>query len=105
MAATVRLKNKQTETDIAVLQTQVANINEKIDDLKSDIAEIKHAIELHAQHSAEMMNEFKKENSEQHAELAKKVSTLEKWRWMIMGAAALAGALGFSAARVMLIPG
>ena len=96
-------KVKQTETDIAVLQTQVANLDEKIDDLKSDIAEIKEALNHHAEKSMDMLNQFKKENADQHAELTKKVSTLEKWRWMVMGAAALAGALGFSAAKALLI--
>ena len=64
MPAAVRFKNKQTETDIAVLQTQVANINEKIDDLKSDIADIKETLKLHAGETMTAFNEFKKENEE-----------------------------------------
>lgn len=94
MAATAR-KIKQTETDIAVLQVQVANLDEKIDDLKSDLTEIKESLKQNAQHSSDMLEEFKKENAEQHAELAEKVTSLERWRWMLMGAAALAGAMGF----------
>jgi len=43
-----------------------------------------------------MLDQLKKENAEQHNELAEKVSSLERWRWMLMGAAALAGALGWS---------
>ena len=94
MPATAR-KIKQTETDIAVLQVQVANLDEKIDDLKSDLVEIKESLKQNAQHSSDMLEEFKKENAEQHAELAEKVTSLERWRWMLMGAAALAGAMGF----------
>jgi len=95
MPATVR-KLKQTETDIAVLQVQVANLDEKIDDLKSDLTEIKESLKQNAQRNSDMLEEFKKENAEQHNELAEKVSSLERWRWMLMGAAALAGALGWS---------
>lgn len=95
MPAAVR-KIKQTETDIAVLQVQVANLDEKIDDLKSDLTEIKASLKQNAQHNSNMLEEFKKENAEQHNELAEKVSSLERWRWMLMGAAALAGALGWS---------
>lgn len=95
MPATVR-KLKQTETDIAVLQVQVANLDEKIDDLKSDLMEIKESLKSNAEHNEAMMEQFKKENAEQHSELAEKVSSLERWRWMLMGAAALAGALGWS---------
>lgn len=96
MAATARLSKKQTETDIAVLQVQVANLDEKIDDLKSDLVEIKESLKQNAQRSSDMLEEFKKENAEQHNELAEKVSSLERWRWMLMGAAALAGALGWT---------
>ena len=94
MPATAR-KIKQTETDSAVLQVQVANLDEKIDDLKSDLVEIKESLKQNAQHSSDMLEEFKKENAEQHSELAEKVTSLERWRWMLMGAAALAGAMGF----------
>jgi septal ring factor EnvC (AmiA/AmiB activator) len=96
MAATARLsKSKQTETDIAVLQVQVANLDEKIDDLKSDLIEIKDSLKNNAKHNENMIEQLKKENADQHNELAEKVSALEKWRWMLMGAAALAGAMGF----------
>lgn len=95
MPAAVR-KLKQTETDIAVLQVQVANLDEKIDDLKSDLVEIKESLKQNAQRSSDMLEEFKKENAEQHNELAEKVGSLERWRWMLMGAAALAGALGWT---------
>ena len=97
-------KVKQTETDIAVLQTQVANLDEKIDDLKSDIAEIKEALKSHASETLEAFNEFKKENEEQHDSLRRKINTLEKWRYMVMGAAALAGAMGWNALHALLTP-
>jgi hypothetical protein len=104
MPATARLsKSKQTETDIAVLQVQVAGLDEKIDDLKSDIKEIKDALQHHSETSLEVMNSFKKENADQHNELAKKVSALEKWRYMMIGAGLLAGAMGFSAAKAILV--
>jgi len=97
MSATVRLsKSKQIETDIAVLQVQVANLVEKIDDLKSDLTEIKESLKQNAQHNSEMLEQFKKDNAEQHSALTDKVSSLERWRWMLMGAAALAGALGWT---------
>lgn len=96
MPASVRLKTKQHDTDIAVLQVQVANLDEKIDDLKSDLTEIKESLRANAQHNETMLEQFKKENDEQHAELNEKVDSIEKWRWMLMGAAALAGAMGWS---------
>ena len=102
MPAAVR-KIKQAETDIAVLQVQVANLDEKIDDLKSDLMEIKESLKTNAQHNETMLDQLKKENAEQHNELAEKVSSLERWRWMLMGAAALAGALGWTGIQSIFI--
>ena len=46
MPAAVRLsKIKQAETDIAVLQFQVKNLDDKIDDLKTDIKDLKSSME------------------------------------------------------------
>ena len=42
-----------------------------------------------------MIKNLSTESTQQHAELSKKVSALEKWKWMVMGGAATAGALGF----------
>lgn len=101
--ARLRVKQKQTETDIAVLQVQVANLDEKIDDLKSDLMEIKESLKANAQHSETMLEQFRKENDEQHVELTEKVDSIEKWRWMLMGAAALAGAMGWSGIQALFI--
>jgi septal ring factor EnvC (AmiA/AmiB activator) len=95
-------KLKQTETDIAVLQTQVANLEEKIDDLKSDITEIKETLKSNSFETLAAFNEFKKENEEAHDKLNRKINTLEKWRYMVMGAAALAGAMGWQSIQTLL---
>ena len=44
-----------------------------------------------------MIKDFQTENKKQHDEVNKKVNALEKWRWMLMGAGVLAGALGWPA--------
>jgi hypothetical protein len=40
-------------------------------------------------------NEFKADNKAQHQIVEDKISNLEKWRYTIMGGAAILGALGF----------
>jgi archaellum component FlaC len=89
------LKVHKSETEIAVLQIQVANINEKIDDLKSDVKGIKSDVSAAMGETHSMIRTFSNESTRQHSELSKKVSALEKWKWMVMGGAAVAGALGF----------
>ena len=96
------LKVQKSETEIAVLQVQVANIHEKIDDLKSDVKEIKDSVSAAMKDTHDMIKTLSNESTPQHNELSKKVSALEKWKWMVMGGAATAGALGFHVVSKML---
>lgn len=88
-------KIKENETDIAVLQVQYGNINEKVDDLKTDLKDFRNEIKVQIQETHELIKGFQEENNKQHDSVNKKISTIEKWRWMLMGAGILAGALGF----------
>ena len=97
-----RLSVQKSETEIAVLQVQVANIHEKMDDLKSDIKEIKDNVSSAMKDTHDMIRNLSDESTKQHGELSKKVSALEKWKWMVMGGAATAGALGFHVVSKML---
>lgn len=86
---------KQTETEIAVLQVQYGYLNEKMDDIKTDLKDLRSHIDGHAAAAQQLITNFQEENKEQHEKVEKKVSALEKWRWMLMGAGILAGAIGF----------
>ena len=65
------------ETDIAVLQTELRNLSEKLD--------------YHTQTTHAMMREFQTENNRQHNELFNRIVKLEQWRWMLMGAGVVFG--------------
>lgn len=85
----------KTETEVAVLQVQFQNLNEKVDDLKSDLKDLEVHIDNHMEETHKLIKDFQEENKKQHQAVDNKVSALEKWRWMLMGAGVLAGALGF----------
>jgi uncharacterized coiled-coil DUF342 family protein len=93
-ASTVQ-KIKETETEIAVLQVQYGYLNEKMDDIKTDLRDLRSHIDVSATATQQLITNFQEENKTQHDKVEKKVSALEKWRWMLMGAGVLAGALGF----------
>ena len=93
---------KQTETEIAVLQVQYQNIDQKVGDLKTDLKELRDHIDTHMEVTNAMIKDFQTENKKQHDEVNKKVNALEKWRWMLMGAGVLAGALGWPALSKLL---
>ncbi len=88
-------KLKQTETEVAVLQVQYTYLNEKVDDIKTGLKDLTLHIDSHMDETHKLIKEFQDENKKQHEETNKKVNSLEKWRWMLMGAGILAGALGW----------
>lgn len=92
---TTALKLKQTETEVAVLQVQYSHLNEKVEDIKTGLKDLTTHIDDHMESTHTLIREFQDENKRQHDEVNKKVAALEKWRWMLMGAGILAGALGW----------
>lgn len=88
-------KLKQTETEIAVLQVQYGYLNEKCDDIKSGLKDLATHIDNHMDETHKLIKEFQDENKKQHDEVNEKIASFEKWRWMLMGAGVLAGALGW----------
>lgn len=87
-------KLTQTETEVAVLQVQYSHLNEKVEDIKTGLKDLATHIDDHMESTHNLIKEFQDENKRQHEETNKKVAALEKWRWMLMGAGVLAGALG-----------
>lgn len=84
---------KQAETDIAVLQVRFTNLDEKIAEIKVDISDMRDEIETASDKTTTLLKEFQAENLKSHKEMANKISSLEKWRWMIMGAGIVIGSL------------
>lgn len=85
----------QSETEIAVLQVQVKNIEEKIGEIKVDLKAMHDSIESNADETRQMLKNMRELDLKEHGELAGKISTLEKWRWMMMGAGVILGSIGF----------
>ena len=101
-----RLKSAETTARIAVLEHQMDSMNHNIESLKtkvegqyetlhsriSDMRDDMHK-EIGDKHDALMkkLDEQDERSSSQHKALADKVSSFEKWRWMIMGGALVAG--------------
>lgn len=85
----------QTQTEVAVLQVQFRNLDEKVDDLKVDLKDMRSALEKHSEEHTQMMKDMQESASEAHKSMATKINALEKWRWMLMGAGVVIGALGW----------
>ena len=93
---------KQTETEVAVLQVQFKNLDEKVDEVKAELKDIRDDMSRNNDATHSLIREFQNSNVEAHNKMASKISALEKWRWMLMGAGIVIGALGYPAIGKML---
>lgn len=89
------IKMPKTETDIAVLQVQVQNIENDISEIKTDIKEVTSSIAKNNEDTHKFLKEMKDASSNAHKSMSDKISALEKWRWMMMGAGIVLGSLGY----------
>ena len=82
---------------IGIVETKVENLNEKMDELKVDVKDMHDCLDKTRDDLKIKLDEMQEASSIQHAELAKKISGLEKIRertmWMAAGAVAFAGIL------------
>ena len=96
MATTSRtIKMPKTETDIAVLQVEVQNITDDIREIKSNIKDIHVEMVKNNDDTKVMLKGMKDASSNAHQAMSEKITALEKWRWMMMGAGVVIGSLGF----------
>jgi archaellum component FlaC len=82
---------------IGVVETKVENLNEKIDELKTDVKDVHDCLDRTRDDLTTKLDEMYQASCTQHAELAKKISGLEKIRekiiWSTAGAVAFGGIL------------
>jgi chromosome segregation ATPase len=102
MANTRALSVNTSDTDIAVLQVQVNNIETKINELKDDLKEVHECLDKNAEETHKLIKELQLSNDTSHKSLTDKISALEKWRWMLMGAGIVVGSMGFDTVAKLL---
>jgi chromosome segregation ATPase len=95
MATSRTIKMPKTETDIAVLQVEVQNITDDIREIKADIKDIHTEMVKNNDDTKLMLKGMKDASSNAHQAMSEKITALEKWRWMMMGAGVVIGSLGF----------
>ena len=73
---------------IGIVETKVENLSEKLDDLKVDVKDMHDCLDKTRDSLVEKLDEMYDASCTQHAELAKKISGLEKARektiWMVL---------------------
>ena len=80
---------------VSVVETKVDNIEEKLVEIKADVKEMHDCLDRTGDSLHAVLKEMHQDSCNQHAELAGKISELEKfktkWMYMIMGGVAVFG--------------
>ena len=93
---------EQAETEIAVLQVRINVIDEKVDELKSEVKDLHDCLDRNMDETKLILKEFQDSNKKSHDSLEEKISSMEKIKWMLMGAAAVLGASGVEAFKMII---
>lgn len=94
--------SQKTSTEIAVLQVEFKNVEEKVNELKEDLKHVYTCMDNNNKELKQMILDMQDQDAKAHEALSKKVTMLEKWRWMMMGAGIVVGSLGFDALSKLL---
>ena len=84
-----------TTERLGIVETKVENLSEKLDEIKVDVKDLHDCLDRTRDSLQEKLNLMYEASCSQHAEMAKKISNLEKIRektmWMVAGGVAMAG--------------
>lgn len=71
---------------LGIVETKVENLNEKLDELKTDVKEMHDCLDQTRDSLIGKLDQMYSASCTQHAELATKISDLEKWKqkWVYM---------------------
>jgi hypothetical protein len=71
---------------LGIVETKVENLDEKLDDLKTDVKDMHDCLDQTRDSLIGKLDEMYSASCNQHAELATKISDLEKWKqkWVYM---------------------
>ena len=86
---------RNTETDVAVLQVQMNNIENRVDEIRVEIKELHHDLTNNIQDTRQLLKEMQQSANDAHSALSRKISAIERWRWTLMGVGIAFGAMGF----------
>lgn len=70
------------------VDNQYSTLHSRISDMRDDI---RNEIDVKHERVIEKLEEHSKAEAEENKTMSSKIASMEKWRWMIMGAAVVAG--------------
>lgn len=86
-------QRRSADVDIAVLQVQMSNLEERVVDLKDGLKDIRDAVAASQHLVSKEIAALSVKHETAHKALATKIVSLEKWRWMIVTGGAITGTI------------
>lgn len=98
----VTAKTQTHDTDIAVLQVQVKHIDLSLAEIKASVRDVHDCLHKNSEETHKLLKEMQETDNISRKAMNEKITALEKWRWMIMGAGIVVGSMGFDTIARML---
>ena len=92
---------------LGIVETKVENLNEKLDNLKVDVKDMHECLDQTRDALASQLKSMSDESDKQHAEIAKKISAMEKlkdrWTFTVAGVLVAVGWISAHGTEVLKI--
>lgn len=88
-------QRRSADVDIAVLQVQYANIEEKVSDIKVSLRELSDQVTSTSDKTSREIGTLAAKIDRSHTDVNTKLAALEKWKWMLMGGGLAVGSIGW----------
>ena len=72
---------------VAVLETKLEAVNNKIDEVRADIKEVHACLHKTRELILDQISQLRTEDNQAHREQNTRITSLENWRWYILGMA------------------
>jgi vacuolar-type H+-ATPase subunit C/Vma6 len=96
-----------TAERLGIVETKVANLDEKLDDLKIDVKDMHDCLDQTRDALAAQLKTMSEESDKQHAEIAVKISAMEKlkdrWTFTVAGVLVAVGWISAHGTEVLKI--
>lgn len=103
MPASASSKNSaETETEVAILKVEVSHLREDVGEIKDSINSLHDAIDANSKETVTTLKKIQESSDTAHKELSKKIATLEKWRWTMIGAGIVLAGIGWETVAKLL---
>lgn len=76
---------------VAVVETKIEAIDGKLEELKQDIKEVHACLHKTRELILDQIKALRTEDNQAHKEQNNRISSLENWRWYVIGIATAAG--------------